>query len=210
MCYHSFIIQKTKKKERKERNDQLIVVNILWEVNLMSPSWEITEQKGHMCVCSVAESCLTLCNSMDCSPPGSSVLGIFQARILEWVALLQGIFLTQGSNPCHLYLLHWQFCFFFLPLAPKGHVNLPPVGSSCSAPMLSGQWTSLRFIGMGLSREARQAGQLLLLWSVRPCPLSGEKVYENVNNVLKMIHSEVLSPWIPTHRDTADLVHYHH
>ena len=108
MCYHSFIIQKPKRKERKERNDQLIVVNILWEVNLMSPSWEITEQKGHMCVCSVAESCLTLCNSMDCSPPGSSVLGIFQARILEWVALLQGIFLTHRSHPYLLCLLHWQ------------------------------------------------------------------------------------------------------
>ena len=37
---------------------------------------------------------------MDCSPSGSSVHGIFQARILEWVyhALLQGIFPTQGSN----------------------------------------------------------------------------------------------------------------
>ena len=32
------------------------------------------------------KSCSTLCNPMDCSPPGSSVHGIFQARILEWVA----------------------------------------------------------------------------------------------------------------------------
>ena len=31
--------------------------------------------------------CLTLCNPMDCSPPGSSVLGILQTRILEWVAM---------------------------------------------------------------------------------------------------------------------------
>ena len=31
-------------------------------------------------------SCLTLCDPMDCSPPGSSVHGILQARILEWVA----------------------------------------------------------------------------------------------------------------------------
>ena len=31
--------------------------------------------------------CPTLCDSMDCSPPGSSVHGILQARILEWVAL---------------------------------------------------------------------------------------------------------------------------
>ena len=33
------------------------------------------------------QSCLTLCNPMDCSPPGFSVLGILQARILEWVAI---------------------------------------------------------------------------------------------------------------------------
>ena len=34
-----------------------------------------------------AQSSLTHCNSMDCSPPGSSVHGISQARILEWVAI---------------------------------------------------------------------------------------------------------------------------
>ena len=34
----------------------------------------------------VAQSCPTLCNPMDCSLPGSTVCGIFQARILEWVA----------------------------------------------------------------------------------------------------------------------------
>ena len=44
--------------------------------------------------------CLTLCNLMDCSPPGFSVRGILQARILEW------IFLTQGSNPCLQWLWH--------------------------------------------------------------------------------------------------------
>ena len=43
----------------------------------------------------VAQLFLTLCNPMDCSPPGSSVHGIFQARVLEWVAIA----LTQGSNP---------------------------------------------------------------------------------------------------------------
>ena len=35
----------------------------------------------------VAQSCPTLCDPMDCSPSGSSVHGIFQARILEWVAI---------------------------------------------------------------------------------------------------------------------------
>ena len=40
-----------------------------------------------MHVCAHAQLCLTLCNPMDCSPPGSSVRGISQARILEWVAI---------------------------------------------------------------------------------------------------------------------------
>ena len=35
----------------------------------------------------VAQSCPTLCDPMDCSPPGSSVHGIFQARMLEWIAI---------------------------------------------------------------------------------------------------------------------------
>ena len=38
------------------------------------------------CCCLVAQSCLTLCHPMDCSPPGSSVHRISQTRILEWVA----------------------------------------------------------------------------------------------------------------------------
>jgi len=43
-----------------------------------------------------AYSCLTLCDSMDCSPPGSSVHGIIQARILEWVAIS---FCRESSQP---------------------------------------------------------------------------------------------------------------
>ena len=39
------------------------------------------------CVCVCVQSCLTLCNPMDCSLPGSSVHGIFQARIVEWIAI---------------------------------------------------------------------------------------------------------------------------
>ena len=42
---------------------------------------------GWVHCCFVAKSCLTLCDPMDWSPPGSSVHGILQARILEWVAM---------------------------------------------------------------------------------------------------------------------------
>ena len=37
--------------------------------------------------CEVIQSCPTLCNPMDCSPPGSSLHGILQARVLEWIAI---------------------------------------------------------------------------------------------------------------------------
>ena len=45
-------------------------------------------------------SCVQFCDLTDCSPPGSSVQGISQARILDWAAILfsRGIFPTQASN----------------------------------------------------------------------------------------------------------------
>ena len=46
------------------------------------------------CCCLVAQSCPTLCKPIDCSPPGSSVHGVLQARTLEWVA----IFSSRGSS----------------------------------------------------------------------------------------------------------------
>ena len=47
------------------------------EYNLFSKQW----------VCVHTQSCLTLCNSINCSPPGSCVHRVSQARILEWVAI---------------------------------------------------------------------------------------------------------------------------
>ena len=62
------------------------------------------------CVRSAAELCPTLCDPMDCSPPGSFIAEIFRARILGWVtnSFSRGIFQTQGLNPSLLHLLHWQ------------------------------------------------------------------------------------------------------
>ena len=75
-----------------------------------------------MHTCSVAQLCLTLCNLVDCSRPGSSVHGISQARILEWVAISfsRGSSRSWGRIPIscigmHV-LYHWA--------TKEGHVKL--------------------------------------------------------------------------------------
>ena len=46
------------------------------------------KERKNLCVCVLSRfSCATLCDPVDCSPPGSSVHGILQAGILEWVAM---------------------------------------------------------------------------------------------------------------------------
>ena len=45
----------------------------------------------------VAQLCLTLSDPMDCSPPGSSIHGIFQARVLEWVAIVFSLIIPTKS-----------------------------------------------------------------------------------------------------------------
>ena len=59
----------------------------IWTMNCLLHSYT-----DYLCVCVCVcvrslESCPTLCDRMDSSPPGSSVHGILQARILEWVAM---------------------------------------------------------------------------------------------------------------------------
>ena len=58
-------------------------------------SWGLPQDNRSLHFVLVAQSCLTLCNLTDCSPPGSSVYGIVQARILEWVAIP----LSRGPSP---------------------------------------------------------------------------------------------------------------
>ena len=49
-----------------------------------------------------AQLCLMLCNTLDCSPPDSSVHGIFQARILEWVAISFYVGSSQSRDQTHV------------------------------------------------------------------------------------------------------------
>ena len=76
---------------------------------------------GYASMCAKSlQSCPTACSTMDCSLPGSSVHGDSLGKITEvgCHALLQGVFPTQGSNPCLLCLFDWQVGS--LPLVPPG------------------------------------------------------------------------------------------
>ena len=70
--------------------------------------------------CMSAQLCLTLWDPINCSPPGSSAHGNFQARILEWVAVSSSRDSFQGSYLRLRCLLHWQVDSF-----PLSHLGSP-------------------------------------------------------------------------------------
>ena len=98
-----------------------------------------------------AQSCLTLSDPMDCSPPGSSVHGIFQARVLEWGAIA-----FSGSSPVQLFATLWtvarqaplsigfrrQEYWSRLPFPSPG--NLPDSGIEALSPALAARFFTCR------------------------------------------------------------------
>ena len=105
-------------KRKEKKGDTSVVLLCVWFLSLnnylkfywfslRSPSLDLQELLGGRKKVKVkSESWPTLCDPMDCSPPGPSVHGILQAGILEWVAVAFSrrssqlrIFPTQGSNP---------------------------------------------------------------------------------------------------------------
>ena len=76
-------------------------------------------------VCACTQSCPTLCGPMDCRPPGSSIHGILQAKVLKWVAISYSRGSSQSRDQTHVCycLLHWQGGP--LPLAPSGKPCFP-------------------------------------------------------------------------------------
>ena len=67
-----------------------------------------------MCVGLVAQACLTLCNPMDGSLPGSSVHGILQARILEWVAISSSRGYSQPRDGTQVPVPHCRWVLYHL------------------------------------------------------------------------------------------------
>ena len=113
-----FVGRLTKTNFRSRKTKTYVRTNDHWRHSERCQS-TITQCNTAAAAAKLLQLSLTLCNSMD--PRGSSVHGIFQARILEVDChfLLQGIFLPQGLNPYLLCLLHW-----LLPLSRFSRVRL--------------------------------------------------------------------------------------
>ena len=140
-------------------------MGITWNSEMLTSFRERHTHRGNMKICCLlAKLCLTLCNLMVCSPPGSSAHGILQARIIAVGChfFLQRIFPTQGLN---LHLLPWQagslllshqgspwrytdseITDFFFLATPCGRISVPPPGTEPAAPAVETQrlnhWTA--------------------------------------------------------------------
>ena len=105
-------------------SSSLVMIHVSLLTNALSVLIQCLDHRSVcVCVCVCAksfQSCSTLCNHMDCSPPGSSVHGDSPGKNpgVGCHVLLQGILWTQGSNLSLLCLLHWQAGY--LPLVPPG------------------------------------------------------------------------------------------
>ena len=87
-------------------------------------TFEITDHSQNEVKCrEVAQSWLTLCDSMYCSLPGSSIHGIFQARILEWVSIS---FSRESSRPRDwTWVSHIEGRLFAVQATKESHLKLP-------------------------------------------------------------------------------------
>ena len=115
LCFHS---------QQKDSKDFFWTREMEYYVLLNSDM--ILQHWAERILCSVTQSCPTLCNPMNCSLPGSSIHGDSPGNNIgvDCHGFLQGIFPTQGSNPHLLCLLQWQVDFY-----TESELHKRPLGS---------------------------------------------------------------------------------
>ena len=79
---------------------------LIYWIKILILSWEnCIEVQINKCVCPVIQSCPTVCDPMNCSPPGFFIHGVFQARILKRVAIS-----FSRTNVYHILLVDFTLC----------------------------------------------------------------------------------------------------
>ena len=91
---------------------------------------------GILCtvLCLVTQSCLTLCDPVDCSPPGSSVHGILQARILEWLAMSSSTGSSQTRDWTQVSHIAGRFFTIWATREPQEYWSGQPIPSPGDLP----------------------------------------------------------------------------
>ena len=164
-------------RKAKQAGQEREEIGIPWKLNRIRPphtkaSWPlcITGQSHQvlilvgkfLCGYAVAQLCLSLCNPMDCSLPGLLCPWSFPGKNtgVGCHFLLQGVFLTQGSNPCLLILLHWQ-----VDCVPPCHLGSPIWEDGNSKHRIQG---SLSSAGFSMSTALPQG--------LSPLPILNQKI----------------------------------
>ena len=105
-----------------------------------------------MLLCSVAQLCLTLCNPMDCSPPGSLVPGISQTRILEQFAISSS---TRSSQPGIR-----PPCLTSPALAGRFFITMPPGKPLFANKLVNSRWCRIQ----DRTKTKEHSGRNILGW----------------------------------------------
>ena len=134
-------------------------------------------------LCLVAQSCPTLCDSMDCSPPGSSIHGDSPGKNtgVGCHVLLQGIFPTQGSNPsllhCRWFFTIWATREAYQPgrLSSKN----PQIVNAGYLPSLSVGCKLVQTLWRTVWRVHKKLKTRVSIWCCNPIPghIFGEKTW---------------------------------
>ena len=125
----------------------------------------------------VAQSCPAVCDPMDCSLPGSSVHGILQARMLEWVAIPFSRESSQPRDRTQAFCIAGGFftIWAILQLIERSLFSLSALTKYCymkNTVLDSNNWGSLQAECISLSSDKLFQLALWLLWSCFCCPCS--------------------------------------
>ena len=146
--------------------------------------WKLYNLHVHACTLSHFKLCLTLCDPMDYSPPGSSVHGILQARILEWLAMPSSRGSSRPRDRTHVSCISWTADEFFTVEPPKKPHNFSQIQLLSRVWLFVTPWTA-----------ARQASLSITNSQSPPKPMSIELVMSS--NHLILCRPLLLLPPIP-------------
>ena len=113
----AIIKKSTNNKGWRECGEKWTLLHCWWKWKVIQPLWRMVwkfllKARNKTTMCLIAQLCLALCDPMDCSPPGSCVHEDSPGKNtgVGCHTLLQGILLTQGSNPGLLHCRQILYC----------------------------------------------------------------------------------------------------